>query len=106
MERQDFLDRVPDPGVQVERNSGLRLLLATFELESQLQEEEFFENQTYVSRGARRLQVLKALAGVGPVDLSQCVLRRDQAQVVAHGGWNRIRNLGSEILQHAVDDAA
>ncbi len=82
---------------RLKRDSGLRLLLATFEFESQLQKEEFFEDQADVRRGARGLQVLKALAGIGPVDLSQRVLRRDQAQMVAHDGWNRIGTCGERF---------
>ena len=68
--RQDFLDRLAGAVIQLERDSGLRLLLAPFELESQFKEEEFFEDQADVGRGARCLQVLQALAGIGPMDLS------------------------------------
>ena len=96
MERQNLFDRLAGAIVQAERDSGLRLLLAAFELESQLEKEEFFEDQPDVGRGAGGLQVLKALAGIGPVDLPQRVLRRDQAQMVAHGGWNRIGELAAK----------
>ncbi len=105
MEGQNLLDGFARPVVQLERDSGLRLLLAAFEFESQLQKEKFFKDQPDVRRGAGSLQVLKALAGIGPVDLAQGVPRRDQAQVLAHGGRYRIRELGREIFQNAVDDA-
>ena len=64
---------------RLERDSGLRLLLAAFEFESQLQKEKLFKDQPDVRRGAGGLQVLKALAGIGPMDLAQRVPRRDQA---------------------------
>ena len=106
MERQDLLDRLAGAIVQAERDSGLRLLLPPFELEAQLEKEKFFKDQPDVGRSAEGLQVLKALAGIGPVDLPQRVLRRDQVQVTAYGGRDRVRELGRKILQNAVDDAA
>ena len=57
--------------VQLERDSGLRLLLAALQFQAQLDEEELFEDQPYVRRRARRLQVRKALAGIGPVNFPQ-----------------------------------
>jgi len=105
VEGQNLLDRLPRPVVQTERDSGLRLLLAAFELEPEFQEEKFFEDQPDVSWGAGGLQVLKTLAGIGPVNLPQRVPRRDQAEMVTHGSWNRIGNLRREIFQYGVDDA-
>ena len=96
MERQNLLDRFAGAIVQFERDSGLRLLLAPFEFEAQLEKEKLFEDQPDVGWRTGGLQVLKALAGVGPVDLAQRVPRRDQAQVAAHGGRERIRELRAE----------
>ena len=106
MEGQNLLDGLPHPIVQAERDSGLRLLLAALEFEPQFQKEEFFKDQPDMGRGARGLQVLEAFAGIGPVHLPQRLARRDQAQVAAHGGWNRVGEFRRKILQHSVDDAA
>ena len=67
MERKDLLDGFAHAVVQAERDSGLGFLLAAFELESQLQKEKFFKDQPHVRWGSRGLQILKALAGIGPV---------------------------------------
>ena len=88
MERQNLLDGLADAIVQAERDAGLRLLLAPLELESQLEKKEFLEDQPDVGRRARSLQVLKALAGIGPVHLPQRVPRRDQAHVAAYDAGN------------------
>ncbi len=106
MERQDLLDRFAGTIVQAERDSGLRLLLPPFELEAQLEKEKLFKNQPDVGWSTEGLQVLKAFAGIGPVDLAQRVLRRDQAQVAAYGSRDRVCELRWKFLQNAMNDAA
>ena len=87
-------------------DSGLRLLLAPFEFESQFKKEEFFEDQPDVGWSAGGLQVRKALAGIGPVNLPQRILSRNQAHAFANHGWNWVYDFGRDILQQTVDDAA
>ena len=67
MEGQDFLDGGARAVVQPEGDSGLRLLLAAFQFEAQFDEEKLVEDQADVRRGARGLQVVEALARIGPV---------------------------------------
>src|SRR4029078_10945022 len=91
--------------VQTECDSGLRLLLAPFELEAQLKKKKFFKDQPDMGRSAEGLQVLKALAGIGPVDLAERILWRDQAHVAANGGWDRVRELRGKNFPDAQNDA-
>ena len=58
-----------------------------------------------MSRGAGRLQVLKAFAGFGPVNLLQCFSRRDETQMTANHGRDGVGQIRREVLQCAMDDA-
>src|SRR5579863_9374157 len=104
MEGKDLLDGGTNATVQLKADAGLRYLLASFQLEPQLDEKQFLENQPDVSRSARGLQVLQALAGLWPMHSPECFPRRDQIQAAAHGRGNRIRQVG-EIVQRGVDHA-
>ena len=53
MERENFLDGGAGAIVQLKSNSGLRLLFATFQLETKLHKKQLFEDETEVSRRAR-----------------------------------------------------
>src|SRR5208282_4197880 len=53
----------------------------------------------------RRLQIGKALAGIGPVRFPQRFARRRQAQMRTHRSWNRIGNIGPQIFQRPPDNA-
>ena len=55
---------------------------------------------------ARRLQILKALARIRPVNPPQRLARRNQAHAVSHDRGNWIGNFGRKILQYVVNDAA
>ena len=84
MERQNLLDGIAHVFVQPESDAGLRFLLAAFQFESQLDEKQFFKDQPDVRGGARRLQVLQALAGIRPVDSPKRLAWRDERKMVAH----------------------
>ena len=60
MKRKNFLDRRAYAIVQLESNSGLRLLLAAFQFKPQLDKEELLKNQSDVGRCSERLQFLHA----------------------------------------------
>ncbi len=53
MEGENFLDGFPGTIVEAKGNAGLCFLLAALQLQSQLDEKEFFEDETEMSRGAR-----------------------------------------------------
>ncbi len=53
MKRQNFLNSGAHVFIQPKSNAGLRLLLAAFQFESQLNEKQFFEDQPDVRRRAR-----------------------------------------------------
>ena len=106
MKRQDFLDRSTNATIQAERDSSLRLLLPAFKLQSQLNKEKLVKNQPDVSWSARRLQVLKALAGFRPMYSPQSLPRRDQPQARAHNSGDRLRQIGIQILKGSPNDAA
>ena len=105
MKGQNFLDRLPHPIVQAKRDSGLRLLLASLEFQSQLDKKQFFKDQPDVRRRARRLQIFEALASLGPVHFPQRLTRRKQRQTPAHGRRNGFRQIGSQIVQSLADDS-
>ncbi len=91
MERKNFFYRGAHAIIQPERDAGLCLLLAAFQLESELDEKQFFENQADVRRSAGRLQVLQTFAGVGPVN-SSTTLREAKSSsddAAPRPGWDR-----------------
>ena len=59
MKRQYLLNRLANGIVKLERDSGLRLLLAALEFQSKLDEKKLIEDQPDVRRRARRLQIGK-----------------------------------------------
>ena len=105
MKRQYLLDRLAHAAAKMKGDSGLRLLLPAFEFEAKLDEKKLIENHPYVSRGARRLQVAKAFAGIGPVRFPQRLAWRHQAQMGAHRRGDWIGKLGIQIFQRPSDNA-
>src|SRR5208282_4144797 len=105
VKRQYLLNRLANPVVQRKRDSGLRFLLAALELQPQLDEKQFIENQPDVRRRARRLQIGKTLARIRPVHLPQRFSRRHQAKMRAYRRRNGIAQIGVQILQRPADNA-
>ena len=104
MKGQNLLDRLPRGIVDLERNTGLRFLLAAPQLQPQFDEEQFVENQPDVRRRARRLQIGKAFPGLRPMHLPQSLTRRCQAEMCPHGRRDRIGEIGIQILQGEADN--
>src|SRR5260370_23652533 len=59
-----------------------------------------------MSRRARGLQILKTLAGIGPVHPPQRLPGSDQAHPTADHGWHRVWKFRRKILQRGIDDAS
>ena len=100
-----FLDGGARAIIQLKSNPGLRLLFATFQLEAQFHEKQFLENEANVGRGAGRLQILNAFAGIGPVNLLQSLARRNQAQMAAHDRRDGVGQFRRKVFERGVDDA-
>ena len=105
MKRQNALHGSTYAVVDLEGDAGLRAHLAALELQTEFQEEQLFEDEPDVRRRARRLQLGQALADLGPVRLPEGASAIDQPHASADHGRDRVGNVGSEALQHAVNHA-
>src|SRR5438477_4341149 len=103
MKGQYLLDGGSHAIIQLAGNSCLCLLLAAFEFKSEFDEKELVKNHADVGRRAERLQLVQALSGLGPVHVPQGCPRRDQSQVRANRRWNRIRQIGSQVVERGVN---
>src|SRR5207237_5312323 len=104
--RQDAFDRLAHLVTELKCNAGLRLLLATLEFEAQLDKEQLLKDHADVGRGAKGLQVLHALAFVGPVHVSDCFTWGNQVQALANGSRNRLRQFRREVFERSMNDPA
>ena len=86
-------------------NAGLSAHLAALELESEFEEEQFFEDEPDESRSASGLQLGQALADLGPVRLPEGAAAVDQFHAAANGCGDGVGNILIEVLQHGVNDA-
>ena len=91
--------------VDLEGDASLCAHLAAFEFQTEFQEEEFFKDEPDVRRRARRLQLGQALTDLGPVRLPEGASPLDQPHASTDHGRDRVGNVGSEALQHAVNHA-
>jgi len=105
MKRQYLLNRLANAVVKLKGDSGLRLLLAALEFQPKLDEKKFIEDHSYMRRRARRLQVGKTLACIGPVNFPQRFARRHQAQMCAHRGGDCIGKIRVQIFERPADNA-
>ena len=103
MKRQNLLDRRPHPVVQPECDPRLRLLLAPLQFHPEFDEEQLIEDHPQMCRSTARLQVLEAFARLRPMHVPQRGPRRDQPQMRAHGGRNRVRQIGRQVVERRAD---
>ncbi len=103
MKRQNLLNRRPHPVVQSKCDSGLRLLLVPLQLQPQFHEEQLVKDHPDMRRRARRLQRFEAFARLRPVHVPQRGPRRNQAEMRAHRGRNRVRQVRREIVERGAN---
>src|SRR5271165_4627714 len=106
MKRKNLFYCLAHAVVQLKSDAGLRFLLAAFEFESQLDEKQFFKDQTDVRRRSRRLQGFEAFSSFGPMNFPQRLALRNQCQALAHGLRNGFCKFRSEVFQSGANDAA
>ncbi len=59
-----------------------------------------------MSRGARGLEILNTLAGIGPVNLLQCFSGGNQAEMTANHRRDEVGQVRREVFERRMDDAA
>src|SRR5438105_4437466 len=104
MKRQDAFDRLAHLVTELKCNAGLRLLLATLEFKTQFDKEQLLKDHADVGRSSKGLQVLHALAFVGPVHVSDCFTWGNQVQALANGSRNRLRQFRCEVFERPMND--
>src|ERR1035437_1698359 len=105
MERQNSFYGTAYALANLESDPRLGVHLPALEFQTEFEEEKFFEDETNVRRGARRLQIRQALTDLRPVGLPESATAIDQAHVPADHRGDRVGRVLVKALQHGVDHA-